>query len=191
MWAFEIGANVMSATKQMSIESFYNMIYVIGQEDTGLEEFSLAPTGITLPVTGFAIDEETITYFGQHILTVSEELTTTTPDAQTQADQLLEDYGKVEEVFSLSTYSIPGIRWGDKVLVYEPTLDFAGIYHVMSVQHQWTAGSFLMTLTVKYDSPAPEEVRKIALQDLMDFMGVDLNDLSFDSDDFLSDEESQ
>lgn len=192
MWAFEIGSNVLEATKQSSIENFYNMIYVVGQEDNPLEEFGLDSASITLPVTGFAANSDNITYFGQHIMTVSEQLTISTPNAQIQAEQLLEDYGKVEEVFSFSTYSIPGIRWGDKVLLYEPSLDLAGIYYVLSAQHQWTAGSFLMTLTVQYDSPAPEEVRDVALEDLASFLGVQVGDIQYDPNtDATSDGEAQ
>lgn len=189
MWSFEIGSNVMNASKQVSIENFYNLIYVLGQEDDGLAEYGLQTnTGITLPVTGFAVDQSSITYMGQHILTVNEQLTTTTPDAQAQADELLEEYNKIEQIYTISTYSIPGIKWGDKVLVYEPGLDISGIFHVMSVQHQITNGSALMTLTVQYDSVAPDEIRKVSLEDMAMLLGTNISDLEFEPSDFATSE---
>lgn len=189
MWAFEIGSNIFRALRNSSIEDYYNIINVLTSESNPLEQFGLTSSDIHLDVAATALNEDDIGFYGQHILTVPEELTTNTPSAQIQADNLLKKHNKIQEVIQLQTYSITGLRWGDKVLVYEPTLNIAGIYHVASGQHTINSAGAVMILHLELDSVAPDRIRDAALDDLSSlFGGVDLSGVNFDDLDLEGDE---
>lgn len=163
-WAFELGTNIFSIARVSSIQEYYNQIYVISAEQDSQHEELLGgddPALLMLPVVGFAEKNNDVKQLGRHVLTVGEETSINSPDAQKQAEKYLKDLGKIQNSAVLQTYSLTGLKWGDQILIYEPSLRMSGVYWIMGGRHTIHNGLSTMELDIEFEAIAPEEIRKL------------------------------
>jgi hypothetical protein len=171
MWAFEVGSNIFSAELKQTIENYYNQIYVISTEETlneSLLGFDESGTSLDLSVAGFAQNDFDFTRYGRHVLTVNEETGIGVETAQQQADNLLRKHNKVEQELTLSAYNINGLKWGDKIVLYEPDLNRSGVCWIRGGRHRIAEAEVMMELDVAFDYVLPEEVRNVQLETGLD-----------------------
>lgn len=180
MWAFEVGSNLISLKINQSIEDYYNKIYILTNSVSDLDALLGGSNGdatsLELPYVGFAVNEDEFDRFGQHVLVVSEDLTSLSPTAQAQADNLLEKNSKIKEIASLVSYSLNGLRWGDQILVHEPVSNVSGVFWVRGGVNKIIAGQAIMNLDIEFDYLASEAVREEQSSDvsvIFDTLGLD------------------
>lgn len=167
-WAFEVGNNIMGLTRHDSIEEFYNEINVISTGDDLFAQFSGVEEGVSLKetVTGFAEgDQRSLQRYGRHVLTVEEEVPNDPVAAQKQAEKLLKRLNKVHSTANLTTYSLTGLRWGDQIVLYDPTVDVSGIYWIRGGKHTIQDGIATMALDIEFEALAPEAMRQEQIED--------------------------
>lgn len=192
MWMFEVGANILDFQLQKSIEEYYNVVYVQSNtnsminelfQDLELGEDANNPTTLKIDFTGFAQNEADFARFGQHILVIDEQHSPDLPTAQEQADYLLSKFNKIQQTATLQTFNLNGIRWGDQILIAEPTNNLYGVFWVRGGEQTVSAGQAIMDLDISFDYVAPESVRSAASQQfskLWETLGVDPSTLTID-----------
>lgn len=175
MWAFEVGNNIFKLAHRRSIQDYANIVYVQSNQDTTAtsplapdEEFADQTDLESLeePFVGFAINKDDVPRYGQHIRVEQQDNTDIDLTGQQQADTLLAKYNKVQQTAMISTYGIPGIMWGDQVLIYAHGADMSGVYWVRAIKLVIRDGSVLMDMDIDFDYVISDELRTIEQGDV-------------------------
>jgi len=173
-WSFEVGQNLFSLKVSKSIEDFYNAVYVISSGASTLNDVigdADEPNGTEIVVAASAIDDDSAVLFGKHYLIESETKTLRTPDAQKQAEYLLRKHNRIKQNGSLQSYSLSGLKWGDRIFVYEPQTRVVGQYFVRSVAHQVVNGMASMSVEIDFEKVVPDTIRVQEESFMDEFLG--------------------
>ena len=167
LWGFVVGKNIMKLDTTYSMEGYYNRVYVI---ETSKDSYTLLDEHLTYPdlpplndqvaIVGFAQNENDFDKYGLQSLTVSSGVSSLIPSAEYQSYKILEDLNKIEQTITLDTFSIPSIKVGNGILIYDPVLNLAGVYWVRAFNHQIRGASATMTINADLDYIADERYRK-------------------------------
>ena len=115
------GGNTISTSSNISMGKMITKVIILGKED----ESERAPVEAT--VVG-----DTTTY-GTLQKIVSNTSGTSPADAKKEAQELIDEYGKPEYAYSVTTVDIPWVRKGDKI--YVEAGDMIGHFYVTSISH--------------------------------------------------------
>ncbi len=161
-WAFEVGNNIFAASLYESIENYFNEVYVQSTEDGILNDFiglSSDPVSLEVDVSGYASNQLDFPKFGRHILIVGSEEEGGIEVAQAQANNLLKRTNKIEQLLSVDAFNINGLKWGDQIIVFEPTLNISGVFFIRGGKHKISEAEAIMSLDIAFDFLLPDEVR--------------------------------
>ena len=115
------GGNTISTSSNITMEKMVTKVIILGKEDDNDR------AAVEATVKG-----DTATY-GTIQRIVSNTSGTSAADAQQEAQELINEYGKPEYTFSVSTVDIPWVRKGDKI--YVEAGDMIGNFYVTSITH--------------------------------------------------------